>query len=121
MLNMTKDNNIIPFPKKFKRKPSEKDMEVQKRIAQEHQKIFCQAMCDEITENILIKLHSENLNVTNKSFLVDYKIVSEAIRSMLFRTQGLKHDLQKRADKSVTYKKDKHNNPYAITIDYDKF
>ena len=78
-------------------------------------------MCDEITENILIKLHSENLDVTNKAFLVDYKIVSEAIRSMLFRTQGLKHELQKRADNSVTYKKDKHNNPYAITIDYDKF
>ena len=121
MLEMAKGDNIIQFPKKFKRRITEKDEDVQKRIAQEHQKIFCQAMCDEITENILIKLHSENINVTNKTFLVDYKVVSEAIRSMLLRTQNLKHELQKRADKSVTYRKDKQGNPYAITIDYDKF
>ena len=35
MLEMAKDN-IIHFPKKFQRRVTEKDEEVQKRIAQEH-------------------------------------------------------------------------------------
>ena len=115
-------DNIIQFPKKFKRPVnSELEKDRAKRIQQEHQKIFCQAMCDEITENILIKLHSENIKVTSKSFLRDYKLISESIRSMLFRTQDMSHPLQKRVDKSVNAKNDKNDNLYAITIDYDKF
>ena len=115
-------DNIIPFPKKYRRPTTpEQDKVIQKRIQQEHQKIFCQAMCDEITENILIKLHSENIKVTSKSFLRDYKLISESIRSMLFRTQDMSHPLQKRVDKSVNAKNDKNDNLYAITIDYDKF
>jgi hypothetical protein len=113
-------DNVIDFPKKFKRHSTEKDEELQKRIAQEHQKIFCQAMCDEITENILVKLHSENLNVTGREFLKDYKLVSEAIRSMLFRTQDLKHDLQERVDRAVTSKYNKNKTINSITIDLDK-
>ena len=78
-------------------------------------------MCDEITENILIKLHSENISVTDKKFLADYKLVSESIKSMLLRTQKLKHPLQPRIDKSIDAKTDKDGGLYAITIDYDKF
>lgn len=113
-------DNVIDFPKKFKRHSTEKDEEIQKRIAQEHQKIFCQAMSDEITENILVKLHSENLNVTGKEFLKDYKLVSESIRSLLFRTQGLKHVLQEKVDKAVTSKYNKNKTINSITIDFDK-
>ena len=116
---MEKDN-IIEFPGKFKRRPSEKDVEIQKRIAKEHQKIFCQAMVDEITENILIKLHAENLDVTGKEFLKDYKLVSESIRSMLFRTQGLEHVLQKKVDKAVKSKYNKNNTVEKISIDFEK-
>jgi len=115
-------DNIIQFPKKFKRPAnSELEKDRAKRIQQEHQKIFCQAMCDEITENILIKLHSENISVTDKKFLADYKLVSESIKSMLLRTQKLKHPLQPRIDKSIDAKTDKDGGLYAITIDYDKF
>ena len=115
-------DNIIPFPKKFRRPTTpEQDKNIEKRIQQEHQKIYCQAMCDEITENILIKLHSENISVTDKKFLADYKLVSESIKSMLLRTQKLKHPLQPRIDKSIDAKTDKDGGLYAITIDYDKF
>ena len=122
MANNKTPDNIIQFPKKFKRPVnSELEKDRAKRIQQEHQKIFCQAMCDEITENILIKLHSENISVTDKKFLADYKLVSESIKSMLLRTQKLKHPLQPRIDKSIDAKTDKDGGLYAITIDYDKF
>ena len=115
-------DNIIPFPKKYRRPTTpEQDKAMEKRIQQEHQKIYCQAMCDELTENILIKLHSENIKEIDKNFLRDYKLVSESLRSMLLRTQDLSHPLQKKVDKTVTAKNDKNDNLYAITIDYDKF
>ena len=117
---MVKDN-IIQFPKKFTMpKTPKEDKELQKKIAEQHQQIFCQAMADEITENILIRLHSENISVTSKDFLKDYKLVSESLKSLLLRTQGLKHTLQSKVDKAVTTK-GKGNSPYSITIDYDKF
>ena len=114
-------DNIIQFPKKFKRPAnSELEKDRAKRIQQEHQKIYCQAMCDEITENILIKLHSENIKVTEKNFLKDYKLVAEALKSMMLRTQSIKHPLQKKTDKAVVTK-GSGKDLYAITIDYDKF
>tara|TARA_S200000501_G_scaffold211647_1_gene198785 strand:- start:422 stop:787 length:366 start_codon:yes stop_codon:yes gene_type:complete len=120
MVDSKDSNNIIKFPKKFKRSPNETDKKREKMIMQEHSKIYCQAMVDEITENMLIKMHSENIKVTDKKFLADYKLVSEAIKSMLLRTQKLKHPLQPRVDKSVDSRHDNQDNVYAITIDYDK-
>ena len=121
MANNKTPDNIIQFPKKFKRPTTpEQDKVMQKRIAQEHQKIFCQAICDEITENILIKLHGENIKVTDKNFLKDYKLVSEALKSMMLRTQKIAHPLQKKTDKAVVTK-GSGQDLYSITIDYDKF
>ena len=118
--NKTPDN-IIQFQKKYRRPTTpEQDKVMQKKIREEHQKIYCQAMCDEITENILIKLHSENIKVTDKNFLKDYKLVSEALKSMMLRTQKIAHPLQKRTDKAVVTK-GSGQDLYAITIDYDKF
>ena len=122
MANNKTPDNVIQFPKKYRRPTTpEQDKAMQKKIQQEHQKIYCQAMCDEITENILIKLHSENIKVTDKKFLADYKLVSESIKSMLLRTQKLPHQLQPRIDRSIDAKADKDGALYAITIDYDKF
>ena len=90
MANNKTPDNIIQFPKKYRRPTTpEQDKVMADRIKKEHQKIYCQAMCDEITENILIKLHSENIKVTEKNFLKDYKLVSEALKSMMLRTQGI--------------------------------
>ena len=114
-------DNIIPFPKKYRRPTTpEQDKVMADRIKKEHQKIYCQAMCDEITENILIKLHSENIKVTDKNFLKDYKLVAESLKSMMLRTQSIKHPLQKKTDKAVVTK-GSGQDLYAITIDYDKF
>ena len=114
-------DNIIPFPKKYRRPTTpEQDKAMEKRIQTEHQKIYCQAKCDEITENILIKLNSENIKVTDKNFLRDYKLVSEALKSMMLRTQKIKHPLQTKTDKAVMTK-GSGQDLYAITIDYDKF
>ena len=120
MTNKTPDN-VIQFPKKYRRPTTpEQDKVMADRIKKEHQKIYCQAMCDEITENILIKLHSENIKVTDKNFLKDYKLVSEALKSMMLRTQKIAHPLQKKTDKAVVTK-GSGQDLYAITIDYDKF
>ena len=122
MVDSKTPDNVIQFPKKYRRPTNAKlEKDRAKKIQQEHQKIFCQAMCDEITENILIKLHSENIPVTDKKFLADYKLVSESIKSMLLRTQKLPHQLQPRIDRSIDAKADKDGALYAITIDYDKF
>ena len=121
MTNNKTPDNIIQFPKKYRRPtPPEQDKVMADRIKKEHQKIYCQAMCDEITENILIKLHSDNVKVTEKNFLKDYKLVAEALKSMMLRTQGIKHPLQKKTDKAVVTK-GSGKDLYAITIDYDKF
>ena len=121
MVDSKTPDNVIPFPKKYRRPTTpEQDKVMADRIKKEHQKIYCQAMCDEITENILIKLHSENIKVTEKNFLKDYKLVAEALKSMMLRTQGIKHPLQKKTDKAVVTK-GSGKDLYAITIDYDKF
>ena len=121
MANNKTPDNVIQFPKKYRRPTTpEQDKAMAKKIQQEHQKIYCQAMCDEITENILIKLHSENIKVTDKKFLADYKLVSEALKSMMLRTQKIAHPLQKKTDKAVVTK-GSGQDLYAITIDYDKF
>ena len=121
MVDSKTPDNVIPFPKKYRRPTTpEQDKVMADRIKKEHQKIYCQAMCDEITENILIKLHSENIKVTDKNFLKDYKLVAEALKSMMLRTQSIKHPLQKKTDKAVVTK-GSGQDLYAITIDYDKF
>ena len=121
MANNKTPDNVIQFLKKYRRPTTpEQDKVMADRIKKEHQKIYCQAMCDEITENILIKLHSENIKVTDKNFLRDYKLVSEALKSMMLRTQSIKHPLQKKTDKAVITK-GSGQDLYAITIDYDKF
>ena len=121
MANNKTQDNVIQFPKKYRRPTTpEQDKVMADRIKKEHQKIYCQAMCDEITENILIKLHSENIKVTEKNFLKDYKLVAEALKSMMLRTQSIKHPLQKKTDKAVVTK-GTGQDLYAITIDYDKF
>ena len=121
MANNKTPDNVIQFPKKYRRPTTpEQDKVIQKKIREEHQKIYCQAMCDEITENILIKLHSENIKVTDKNFLKDYKLVSEALKYMMLRTQKIAHPLQKKTDKAVVTK-GSGQDLYAITIDYDKF
>ena len=116
-------NNVILFPKIPKvpnPKAQELDKKRQEMIRVEHNKIYVQAISESITEDILMRFRDENFNLTDETFLKDYKMFTESIRSLLLRQVKMKHPLQQRVDKAITTK-GKGKDLYAITIDYDKF
>jgi len=119
-----KDNNVILFPKIPKVRPNQKTQELdakrQEMIRLQHNKIYVQALNDDITEDILMKLKDENFNLTDSMFLRDYKLFTETIRSLLLRQVKMKHPLHERVDKAITTKGE-GKDVYAITIDYNKF
>jgi|TARA_Y100000015_G_scaffold31548_1_gene31124 hypothetical protein len=117
-------DNVILFPKIPKRRPNQKAQELdakrQEMMRLQHNKVYVQAISEQLTETMLLTLRDENINITNKTFLSDYKLALEAIKSMLLRVVHMKHPLQERVDKAVTTKGD-GKDIYAITIDYKKF
>ena len=119
-----KDNNVILFPKIPKVRPNQKAQELdakrQEMIRLEHNKIYVQTISESITEDILMRFRDENFNLTDETFLKDYKMFTESIRSLLLRQVKMKHPLQQKVDKAITTK-GKGKDLYAITIDYDKF
>ena len=118
------ENNVILFPKVPKVRPNQKAQELdakrQEMIRLQHNKVYVQALNDDITEDILMKLKDENFNLTDQTFLKDYKLFTESIRSLLLRQVKMKHPLQEKADKAITTKGE-GKDVYAITIDYAKF
>ena len=126
MLRMTDDkikDNVIIFPKIPKQpntKAQELDAKRQEMIRLQHNKIFVQAVSEDLTETMLLRLKDENFNLTDPQFLKDYKLLSESLKSMLLRQVKINHPLQERVDRSVTTK-GQGENLYAITIDYKKF
>jgi len=122
MVNKNKDN-VILFPKLPKApnpKAQELDAKRQEMIRLQHNKIFVQAMADDITETVLLRLRDENFNLTDETLLKDYKLLTEALQSMLLRQVKMKHPLQQKVDNAITTK-GKGKDLYAITIDYNKF
>ena len=118
------ENNVILFPKVPKVRPNQKAQELdakrQEMIRLQHNKVYVQALNDDITEDILMKLKDENFNLTDPTFLKDYKLFTESIRSLLLRQVKMKHPLHERVDNAVTTKGE-GKDVYAITIDYAKF
>jgi len=119
-----KDSNVILFPKIPKIRPNQKAQELDKKrqemIRLQHNKVYVQALGDDITEDILMKLKDENFNLTDPTFLRDYKLFTESIRSLLLRQVKMKHPLHERVDNAITTK-GQGKDVYAITIDYKKF
>ena len=117
-------DNVILFPKIPKKRPNQKAAELdakrQEMMRLQHNKVYVQAISEQLTEQMLLTLKDENINITDKTFLSDYKLSLEAIKSMLLRVVHMKHPLQERVDKAVTTKGD-GKDIYAITIDYKKF
>lgn len=123
MADKKNNDNIIMFPKIPKQpntKAQELDAKRQEMLRLEHNKIFVQAISEDLTETMLLRLKDESFNLTDPQFLKDYKLLSESLKSMLLRQVHMKHPLQERVDKSVTTKGE-GKNLYAITIDYKKF
>ena len=117
-------DNVILFPKIPKRTPNqtaqELDAKRQEMMRLQHNKVYVQAISEQLTETMLLTLRDENINITNKTFLSDYKLSLEAIKSMLLRVVHMKHPLQERVDRAVQTKGE-GKDIYAITIDYKKF
>jgi len=118
------ENNVLLFPKVPKVRPNQKAQELdakrQEMIRLQHNKVYVQALGDDITEDILMKLKDENFNLTDPTFLRDYKLFTESIRSLLLRQVKMKHPLHERVDNAITTKGE-GKDVYAITIDYKKF
>jgi len=117
-------DNVILFPKIPRKRPNQRvaelDAKRQEMMRLQHNKVYVQAISEQLTETMLLTLRDENINITNKTFLSDYKLSLEAIKSMLLRVVHMKHPLQERVDKAVTTKGE-GKDIYAITIDYKKF
>ena len=117
-------DNVILFPKIPRKRPNQKAAELdakrQEMMRLQHNKVYVQAISEQLTETMLLTLRDENIDITNKTFLSDYKLSLEAIKSMLLRVVHMKHPLQQRVDKAVTTKGE-GKDIYAITIDYKKF
>ena len=117
-------DNVILFPKIPRKRPNQKAAELdakrQEMMRLQHNKVYVQAISEQLTETMLLTLRDENIDITNKTFLCDYKLCLEAIKSMLLRVVHMKHPLQERVDKAVTTKGE-GKDIYAITIDYKKF
>ena len=117
-------DNVILFPKIPRKRPNQKAAELdakrQEMMRLQHNKVYVQAISEQLTETMLLTLRDENIDITNKTFLSDYKLSLEAIKSMLLRVVHMKHPLQERVDRSITTKGE-GKNLYAITIDYKKF
>ena len=117
-------DNVILFPKIPRKRPNQRAAELdakrQEMMRLQHNKVYVQAISEQLTETMLLTLRDENIDITNKTFLSDYKLALEAIKSMLLRVVHMKHPLQERVDKAVTTKGE-GKDIYAITIDYKKF
>ena len=117
-------DNVILFPKIPRKRPNQKAAELdakrQEMMRLQHNKVYVQAISEQLTETMLLTLRDENIDITNKTFLSDYKLSLEAIKSMLLRVVHMKHPLQERVDKAVTTKGE-GKDIYAITIDYKKY
>ena len=82
------------FPKILKKRPkviAELDAKRQEMMRLQHNKVYVQAISEQLTEQMLLTLKDENINITDKTFLSDYKLSLEAIKSMLLRVVHMKH------------------------------
>ena len=116
-------DNIILFPKipmKRNNQRAQLDARRQEMMRQQHNQAYVQAIVEELTESMLLRLREENINITTKEFLSDYKLSPEALKSMVLRVVHMKHPLQQRVDRAVQTKGE-GKDIYAITIDYKKF
>ena len=79
-------DNIILFPKipmKRNNQRAQLDARRQEMMRQQHNQAYVQAIVEELTESMLLRLREENINITTKEFLSDYKLSLEALKSMV--------------------------------------
>ena len=114
-----KRDNIIFFPSERIKRTGVNTPVVKASITREHNKIYVQNFCDEITSKLLVSFHAENVDVTKDTFLRDYKLLAESLKSLLLRSLKQGHPLQAKVDKAVKTTK-KGQSIFGIMIDYNK-
>ena len=77
MMADKKDNdNVILFPKIPMKRPNQKAQELdakrQEMMRLQHNKVYVQAISEQLTESMLLILRDENISITDKTFLSDY-------------------------------------------------
>ena len=63
-------------------KAQELDDKRQEMIRLEHNKIFVRDCGEDLTESMLMRLKDEGVNLVDTVFLKDYKLLSEALKSI---------------------------------------
>ena len=117
--DIDKRDNIIFFPPNRIKRRGINTPTVKASITREHNKIYVQNFCDEITSKLLVSFNSENIDVTKDTFLKDYKLLAESLKSLLLRSLKQRHPLQAKVDKAVKTTK-KGQSIFGIMIDYNK-
>ena len=117
--DIDKKDNIIFFPSERIKRTGVNTPVVKASITREHNKIYVQNFCDEITSKLLVSFHAENVDVTKDTFLRDYKLLAESLKSLLLRSLKQGHPLQAKVDKAVKTTK-KGQSIFGIMIDYNK-
>ena len=66
-------DNVILFPKIPRKRPNQKAQELdakrQEMMRLQHNKVYVQAISEQLTETMLLTLRDENIDITNKTFL----------------------------------------------------
>ena len=114
-----KKNNIIFFPSDRIKRTGVNTPIAKASIKKEHNKIYVQNFCDELTSKLLISFHAEDIDVTKDTFLKDYKLLAESLKSLMLRSLKQGHPLQAKVDKAVKTTK-RGQSVYGIMINYDK-
>ena len=92
-------DKVIEFPKhKVVRDVPDEVFEERNRKAD--QKV-ADAMVEEISGFILTELDNYDIEVENKTFIKDYIVVVDSLKSAIYRAFGLEHPFQEFVDKNV--------------------
>jgi len=94
--------NVIKFPLERQRKDLVSDQDHAKQL--QHNKMeFCTEIASHYGTLIYNKLSMHGFDTTTKEFAKDYYFMTNALKSALFRSVGLKDELQEIVDKHPEY------------------
>lgn len=94
--------NVIKFPLERQRKDLVSDQDHAKQL-QNNKMEFCTEIASHYGTLIYNKLSMHGFDTTTKEFAKDYYFMTNALKSALFRSVGLKDDIQDVVDNNPEY------------------
>jgi hypothetical protein len=94
---------VLPFPKKNVRSSflEETTLEEIKKKVLENKLRFVFATSEEVSEELLFKINVMGFDCESDIFEKDIILVKETVRSLMLKTMGIEHELQKAAQEIV--------------------